>query len=149
MSYIILIGFIFCILGSSLWSPGGILLLDYVFTPYALINWYEPIIFPITNTLVSILGVQWVSKAFFAIILFMSIYLGILYGRRISDMYIPRYRRVLEVFGGIFFLMNPYAYERMMVQPTIYLSMILLGYGIYILFFSEKRGFDLTKTILL
>ncbi len=40
---------------------------------------------------------------------------------------------------GIFFLVNPFAYERMMVQPTIYLGIILLGWLIYFLFFSKNQ----------
>jgi hypothetical protein len=35
-------------------------------------------------------------------------------------------------------LINPFAYERMMVQPTIYLGTIFLGYMLYFLIFSYR-----------
>lgn len=54
-------------------------------------------------------------------------------------MYAPRYRSILEVLGGVFFLINPFAYERMMVQPTIYLGTLLLGYVVYFLVLSSHR----------
>jgi hypothetical protein len=45
---------------------------------------------------------------------------------------------VLEVFGGIFVIINPFIYERMMVQPTIALAIFLMGYAIYHLFCTHR-----------
>ena len=48
---------------------------------------------------------------------------------------------LLEMIAVVFFIANPFAYERMMVQPTIYAGIIGLGYGIYFLFFTQKYIF--------
>lgn len=58
-------------------------------------------------------------------------------------------KTMIEILAGVFFLINPFAYERMMVQPVIYLGIILLGYAIYFLYFFEKKDFTLTRAILL
>ena len=48
-SHIILIALILCIVGSALWSPGTVVLLDYVLTPHASIRWFDPLISPVLN----------------------------------------------------------------------------------------------------
>ncbi|MBC7503586.1 hypothetical protein H7169_01320 [Candidatus Gracilibacteria bacterium] len=139
MTYIILFITILAIVGSALWSPGSIILLDYVLTPHAAINWSEPVIFPILNSLSGLLGTEIVSKGFFIMILIVGAYLGVLMARWVGDRFgYIRYRSILGVFGGIFMLINPYIYERMMVQPTIALGTFLLGYVIYFLFFAHR-----------
>ena len=45
---------------------------------------------------------------------------------------------MLEVFGGIFVIVNPFIYERMMVQPTIALAILLMGYTIYHLYCTHR-----------
>lgn len=52
---------------------------------------------------------------------------------------------MLEIFGGVFFLTNPFAYERMMVQPVIYLGTILIGYALYFLLFSRDSKLTLRR----
>jgi hypothetical protein len=59
--------------------------------------------------------------------------------RSIAHKYASEHKSILEVLGGTFFLMNPFAYERMMVQPTIYLGTVLLGYVVYFLLLSESN----------
>ena len=132
-SYIFLSLMILIITGSALWSPGNIALLDYVLTPHATISWFDPLIFPVLNCLSVLLGTTIVSKGFFVMILMLAAYLGVLFARYIAQRYAPEYRTMLEIFGGVFFLVNPYAYERMMVQPTIYMGTITLGYMVYFL----------------
>lgn len=82
----------------------------------------------------NILGFEWGSKLFFLFILLLSAYLGILFARLIAKRFRFTHIKTLEFFGGAFLLLNPFAYERMMVQPVIYLGVILLGYAIYALF---------------
>lgn len=135
-THILLSVLIVVIVGSALWSRGGIVLLDYMFTPH----WQPSIVTPISQFLLDIFS-NWTysltSKVFFIGILIASAYLGILFARWISEAFFERLEkymvRVMEVFGGIFFLLNPFAYERMMVQPTIYAGIIALGYGLYFL----------------
>jgi len=125
---------ILCMMGSSLWSPGGILLLDYVLTPHSIEStWWSAIVFPIMDGLSRVLGYSIVSKVFFAGTLVAAAYLGVLLARRIGGVLLGREHTGLEIIGGVFFLTNPFAYERMMVQPVIYLGIILLGYMIYFL----------------
>jgi hypothetical protein len=56
-------------MGSALYAPGGIILLDYVLTPHAPIRLWDPMIFPILNFFSSTLGYGVVSKGFFVMIL--------------------------------------------------------------------------------
>lgn len=87
MTYILLCITVLCIIGSTLWSPGTIVLLDYVFTPHATVNWFEPLIFPILNILSSLFGTAIVSKGFFILILFLGAYLGLLIARYVASQF--------------------------------------------------------------
>ena len=89
ISYIILIALILCMVGSALWSPGGIILLDYIATDHASIPWFQNGWFLIPQIPSSILGYEWGTKISFIAILGFSAYLGILLARRISDLYAP------------------------------------------------------------
>ena len=133
ISHIIPILFIALIMGSSLWSSGGIILLDFTITPHAQSSLWQAIGFPILDFLSRILGYEAVSKGFFLLVLWSAGYLGILLGRRLGRL--SRYTVILESIGAVFLLINPYAYERMMVQPTIYMGTIALGYMVYFLLF--------------
>jgi hypothetical protein len=140
MSYIVLSLIILLIMWSTLWSPGGILLLDFIFTDHMRATLYQPlgILFP--NILSQMIWYEMASKVFFLIVLCISAYLGILIAKYISERYdFPKkYSSFLEILSWVFFLINPFAYERMMVQPTIYLGVIALGYGIYFLYMRER-----------
>ena len=127
---------LFC-MGSSLWSPGGILLLDYLSTPNTTINWLHSGWFLFPQVFVNLLGFPIGSKLFFLAILLAAAYLGMLFARLMARKYHFTHIRTLEFFGGLFFILNPFAYERMMVQPTIYLGIIFIGYLVYALFAHE------------
>lgn len=46
----------------------------------------------------------------------------------------------IEACMGIFFLVQPFAYERLMTQPLVYLGMVFLGFLIaYFLRFSQYK----------
>lgn len=137
LPHIILILFIIVIMGSSLWSPGGIMLLDFVITPHNYASPWQAVGFPLFDFLSRVLGYEVVSKGIFIMILWSAGYLGILLGRRLGLR--SGYAPILESIGAVFFLINPYAYERMMVQPTIYMGAIALGYMIYHLLLSENK----------
>lgn len=137
ISHTILIGLIFLIMGTSLWSPGGIMLLDFIITPHSYASLWQAVSFPLFDFLARTIGYEIVSKGFFISILWSAGYLGILIGRNFGQGSV--YTPILESIGVVFFLTNPYAYERMMVQPTIYMGAIALGYTIYFLLLSEMH----------
>jgi hypothetical protein len=92
------------------------------------------------NILTHLIGYEIASKAIFIVMLLLSGYLGILIARSIARITVLDSTRVclLETVGIVFFLINPFAYERMMVQPMIYLGIIFLGYMIYYLCFIDR-----------
>lgn len=141
ISSIILLAIIFCMMGLALFSDGGILLLDYIATPDATIPWLQNGWFLIPQIPVNILGYEWGTKLSFFLILCLSGYLGVLFARKISEKYTLPNRTLIEICGWGFFLMNPFLYERMMVQPVIYLGIVLLGYSVYFLIFSHFSFF--------
>lgn len=133
----LLVGAALLCMGSSLWSPGAIVLLDYVLTPYAPVRGFSALNFIMLDGLSGIFGPEIVSKLFFLAILLAAAYLGMLFARLMARKYHFTHIRTLEFFGGLFFILNPFAYERMMVQPTIYLGIIFIGYLAYALFAHE------------
>ncbi len=143
MIYIILSLIILLIVGSALWSPGGILLLDYIATDTQVIPWFQNAWYLIPQIPASILGYEWGTKLSFIFILALSAFLWVLIARRIgiSLGMDPVQKRMIEILAGIFFLINPFAYERMMVQLVIYLGIILLGYAMYFLYFFERKDY--------
>lgn len=76
-------------MGASLWSSGGIILLDYIATDHASIPWFQNGWYLIPQIPSSILGYEWGTKVSFVTILILSAYLGILLARRISDLCAP------------------------------------------------------------
>lgn len=139
MWYIVLLIAVLSIVGSALWSPGSMTLLDYVLTPHPIINWFDPLIYSTLNIISIFIGVEFVSKIFFVTILLLGAYLWVLIARYIANKFwYQRYYGILEVFGGIFMIMNPFIYERMIVQPTIALAIFLIGYSIYFLFLLDR-----------
>lgn len=151
MTYIILGLFILVLIGSALWSSGGILLLDYIATDTQVIPWFQNAWYLIPQIPASLFGYEWGTKISYIAILVLAAYLGVLFARRIAvalDMESSE-KQLIEILGGIFFLINPFAYERMMVQPVIYLGIILLGYAIYFLYFFEKKHITPLRAILI
>lgn len=141
ISLMILMGIIFCMMGGAFFTDGGILLLDYVATPDTMIPWFQNGWFLIPQIPVNILGYEWWTKLTFFIILSLSGYLWVLFARKIAKKYTLPHHTLIEIFGWLFFLHNPFLYERMMVQPVIYLGILLLGYSIYFLVFSHISFF--------
>lgn len=141
ISLIFLIGLIALILGPTLFSSGGVMLLDYVLSDIPALWFDRPIGSMISQLMWSIFGYALGSKLMILSVLALSGYLGILIAR-----YFARQMRILEVWkvhfleiiAMIFFMTNPFSYERMMTQPLIYLWVIALGYGLYFHIFREK-----------
>ncbi len=125
-SQIALLVIIFIIMGGAFWQDGGILLLDYIAMPHWNMNFFQNGWFLIPQIPVDIFGFEWGTKLSFFFILFLSAYLGVLFARFIAQQFDLSYIRILEFFGGLFLIINPFSYERMMVQPVIYLGIILL-----------------------
>lgn len=107
-------------------------------TPFGKVDFLQNAWFLIPQIFVSLLGFDWGTKFVFFAILFLAGSLGILLARSLSDRLYQGKSVFLEVIGALFFVMNPFAYERMIVQPVIYLSIILLGYIVYFLLFHKK-----------
>lgn len=135
--YIILVLLVLCIMGSAIWSPGGILLLDYLATPHWDVSLFQNGWFLFPQIPVMIFWFEFGTKGFFLLTLLAAALLGILWAKYLTRRFSLSYEWILMVIGGAFFLMNPFAYERMMVQPTIYLGIILLGYVLYFLMTGE------------
>lgn len=66
------------IFGSALWSPGALVLLDYIPTPHAVVSFFDPLLYPLIAILTNFLGVNIVSKLFFLMILVSGASLGVL-----------------------------------------------------------------------
>jgi hypothetical protein len=137
-------------MSSSLWSSGWIVVLDFILTPHAEYSLLQPVIFPFLDILSRFFGYEVTSKAFFLLVIWSAGYLGILFGRSISknSSLSIQYVWIIESAGLIFLVINPYAYERMMVQPTIYMGTIALGFLIYHLFLSEKKYKNISAGIM-
>lgn len=133
ISEIIVFGCILIVLWGYFWWKGTLLLLDYVLTAFPNMQLVHPITTLTLDTLAYIFGTECISRIFFIGILIAAWYLGILFSRYFSRYCNFAYPKIIEIFGGIFFVLNPFAYERMMVQPTIYAGIIALGYCIYFL----------------
>ena len=75
------------------------------------------------------------SKIFFFSTVFFSGYLGLLLSQYIlKSLEIEiKYPFLVDISGILFFLFNPFFYERMITQPGVYLAILWLGYGFYFL----------------
>lgn len=133
ISELVILGVIFLILGLNFWGKWAILLLDYNPSPnyFLLDNLGNNLASWMIDSFSYLFGANFSSKFFFVLILIFAWYLGILFARLFFRNFSHENQKILEIFGGIFFLMNPFAYERMMVQPVIYFGVILLGYSLY------------------
>lgn len=141
MVHLIILTLTIPIFGPAIWHSGGIVLMDFVISSQPTISWSQSITSLITNVLSYALGYQIISKAFFLITLVLSGYLGVHMARLIiQELWLElRWKKWIESFGAIFFLINPFLYERMMTQPTIYLGVVFLGYGVVSLFLWDKQ----------
>lgn len=138
MSYLILFITIICIIGSALWTSWSVILLDYIATPYGEVSIFMSGWFLFPQIFAIIFGTDIGTKLFFALILMASAYLWVLFAREISREFHFKNQQILEIFWWFFFLLNPFAYERMIVQPVIYLGIICLGYVMFFLFFKKN-----------
>lgn len=127
---------IFCLACLIMWPSlfdGGILnLLDYWFIPRQPLDFslsIGQIVMHITEYAV---GPVIASKFFYFGILVLSWFLWLFFARLIQD-FTSFSSKWVEILGIVFFMMNPFAYERMMTQPTVYLGIILIGWWIYFL----------------
>lgn len=141
MIHILILSLALLVTGSSLWHPGGIVLLDYAMTSHPTPSWSHPIMMLGVNTLPYLFGYQIASKALFVLILVLAGYLGVRMARMVIDRFgvEEKWRVWMEGLGAVFFLVNPFAYERMMTQPGIYLGILLIGYGLVSLFRSPEK----------
>jgi phage-related holin len=141
MIYFYLISIVILTMGISLWTPGGIMLLDYIISDTPYIAWYRPLGNMFSHILGWVLGYEWGSKVSIFLILLAAGYLGILYANTIAkklDLDTWWKRVFVQILGILFLIMNPYAYERMMTQPLIYAGVIALGYGLYCLILETR-----------
>jgi len=129
MIYFYLFSIVVLAMGISLWTPGGIMLLDYIISDTPYIAWYRPLGNMMTHILGGILGYEWGSKLVVFSILLAAGYLGMLYARLLAQHLDIRARYkivMIEVLAIVFFVSNPFAYERMLTQPLIYAGVIAL-----------------------
>jgi hypothetical protein len=117
------------------------MIVDYVLSDIPAF-WFDR---PLGNSLSQWFG--WVfdydlgSKLVFLTILLSAGYLSILLARYFAKKHqIEQWWKIhlLELLAMIFFLTNPFSYERMMTQPLIYAWVIALGYGLYFHIFRER-----------
>ncbi len=127
---------IFCLTCLIMWPSlfdGGILnLLDYWFIPHQPLDFSLSIGQIVMHITEFIVGPAIASKFFYFGILVLSGFLWLFFARRVLNL-ISFSSKWMEVLGIVFFMMNPFAYERMMTQPTVYLGIILIGWWIYFL----------------
>jgi len=83
MIYFYLISIVVLTMGISLWTPGGIMLLDFIISDTPYIAWYRPLGNMMTHILGGILDYEWGSKFVIFSILLAAGYLGILISRNI------------------------------------------------------------------
>ena len=128
----------FAIVGPSLFDSGILTLLDYAVVPHQPLDWSIPIGQAWLILLSTLFGAVFASKLFFLCILIFSGFLGLLLARSLQKKF-DTFSPWLDIVGIVWFMTNPFAYEWMLTQPTIYLGIILLWWGIYFLFFQEKQ----------
>lgn len=78
------------------------------------------------NVLTNIFGMVLISKLYFVLTLALAGWLGRAWVR-FFDTSSP----IVEGLAMVFFMMQPWIYERMMTQPTIAMGMVLVGWGMY------------------
>lgn len=132
MIHLLVFSLVFLIVGPALWTRGGIVLLDYVMTSHPAFSWSQPFMMSVTNLFPYLFGYEAGSKTVFVLILLVAGYLGVRMGDMLANRLgtEERWKIWLQSLGATFFLINPFAYERLMTQPGICLGILLLGYGV-------------------
>ncbi len=126
------------IVWEDFFTPGKtFFLLDSVFYPIDSFVWFfDTTLFWHLNSLCTIVfGYILYSKIFFFSTVFFSGYLGLLLSQYIlKSLEIDiKYPFIADISGILFFLFNPFFYERMITQPGVYLAILWFGYGFYFL----------------
>jgi hypothetical protein len=120
---IILCLYFLLLLWGDFFSPGVLYLLDYGFGPHPRFDWTYSLGITVTQLASVVFGPAFASKGIFLFILLSTLPLSILLVRKIGDMiHIDDSieRSMLILLSVVFLTANPFAYERMMVQPMIY-----------------------------
>ena len=141
ISIALLIALVLLILSPALFSEWGIMIVDYVLSDIPLLGFDRPLGGMLSQWFGWVFDYDLGSKLVFFSILLAAGYLGILLARYFAKkVQITEWWKVilLELLAMIFFLTNPFSYERMMTQPLIYAWVIALGYGLYFQIFRER-----------
>jgi hypothetical protein len=139
MIHLLLVFLICAILGPTMYSSGGISLLDYVLTDTYTFSATLPIVHTFLAGLVYMGGYIFASWAFYILVLVLGGYLGVYTARLVYSMYCSSSKKErkgstwIECIGMVYMLTNPFMYERMLTQPTIAMGLVLLGWGTYML----------------
>lgn len=80
------------------------------------------------NLFSALFGADIGSKILFIFILLSAYALGIVMVRTLAHLFRLRSAWYIEAFAGSFFLVQPFAYERLITQPIVYLGIVLLGF---------------------
>lgn len=140
-SFAIVLIITFLAMWSSLWGKWWIFLLDFVLSDGWNFIRGENFWNFIMKLFWWIFGYEIATKSIIFSIHVLSGYLGILLSKKIGEEFNleKKYQKVwLSFFWALFFVMNPFAYERMLTQPMVYAGIIMIWYGIYYIFFREK-----------
>lgn len=122
-----------CIVGVNFFSWGILNLLDYIFVPYQPLDLSLPFM---QNAILLVNNIVWSSLAsrwIFFSILILAGYCGYRIACDLVSYAFHTRSSITESLAIVFFMMNPFLYERMMTQPTIALGIILLAWGVYFL----------------
>lgn len=121
-------------------------LLDYVLFPINQIkNWFfETSIFWLLNDFFTIIfWYKFYSKLQFFLIVFFTWYLWYLYSKQLIENIFNKdfsKYKFIWILWSIFFMINPFFYERMITQPWVFLAILFLWYWIYFLFKTLFEG---------
>lgn len=115
-------------LGGSLLSDGAIVLLDYQMASHSPLSpaYYGGITVP--NLFRELFGIDLGSKLLFCAILVAAYALGVMITRTLALWLHIKNPWYIEACMGIFFLMQPFASERLITQPIVYLGIVFLGF---------------------
>lgn len=119
---------VFGITGYALFDRGAFALLDYqaffILPPSIELYWWALI----PGIFWALFWVEFGSKILFIWVLLIAYRFGIILTREIWHILRMRPYWWHEALMGIFFLIHPFAYERLLTQPIVYLGILLLGY---------------------
>lgn len=99
-------------------------------------NFFETTIFWFLNDLFNIIfWYKLFSKIVFFFIIFFAWILWYLFSWKIIEMFWfnKKKYKILSLSSSLFLMINPFFYERMITQPLVYLSIILVWYWLYFL----------------